>query len=211
MSQGLSKERNARGFCLGVCERQRCLHSLRLRWNIPFLLVDPAVQCLWPATDTHTHKKPHAQMAATCALRTLLCHPLESLLVTYGLWWLEHSTARYTDRMLPEATITALLILYVNGSIYILGLCLWRFSNEALNVWLQILWHHSYIFVPKPSANMAMIPIWLVPTGLHHNADFVGSFWCQIACAVEKKRDWCVTVMHDSEAAVIVAETLKLI
>lgn len=57
--------------------------------------------------QTHTR----AQMAATCALRTLLCHPLESLLVTYGLWWPEPSTARYTDRMSLKASITALHIL----------------------------------------------------------------------------------------------------
>lgn len=110
---------------LSACVRGwRCLHSPRLRRNIPFLLGDPAVHrhkhtCAQTHNHRHTHSQTHIhahnQMAATCALRTLLSHPQVSLLVTYDLWGPEFIAARYTDRMLLKALITALLILCVSA------------------------------------------------------------------------------------------------
>ena len=43
-------------------------------------------------------------------------------------------------------------------------------------------------WVPKPGANMALVPVQPVPTGPNRNADFGASFQCQIVCGRGRER-----------------------
>lgn len=95
----------------------------------PVLLLVPAACCLEP----DIHIPAHTQMVTTCAPRTLLCHPLDSLLEMYNLSW---TGTQMLETMLLKVSIIAQRTISSSGLLQVGLLQLthsWHCQQKTLN------------------------------------------------------------------------------